>query len=124
MSAQNRDSNRYHLFFFPGVSREEQAIQAESSPANGGQVKENKAEQYGSLAVVLNRPKSSGSVRHEVGKGHLSRQQESYRNGEQPDADCQTAEELQYTREPAQRQELNGVASQQSKQLSSTMLPE
>src|SRR2546423_11058502 len=70
-------------------------IQAPGPGPRGGEIEPGEAEQHGGVSLIEHRPEAVWRVAQEIGDGHLARQNESHRPGEQADQEKQAAARLQ-----------------------------
>ena len=91
---------------------EENVVQGQSAGARRHQQQKDEAEEGRPLTSVEDGPESPGEVGKEVGKGHLSAEEEGDGTGEQASGDKEGAEKLQDSGKPSQLQEARGVPLQ------------
>jgi hypothetical protein len=76
------------------------AIEAPWASTVCGEEQEDKAEQNGRLAVVLNWPEASRLVELEVGHGHLARENEGHQPRKEAGQNERAADQLEHTADP------------------------
>src|SRR5438309_1821560 len=84
-------------------------IQAPWPRPGGGDVEPNKAEQDGGMPLVQHRPKAMWRMAQEIRDGHLARDDEGDRPGEQSEQQEQAAECLEGSRDAGQRRDRRGA---------------
>jgi hypothetical protein len=80
-------------------------VDAPGAAAGDGEIQEDEAIEDGRVATVEYGEKTARGVRHEIGEGHFTRQDEGHRPGEQADQHQQAAEQFQHARQPRQREQ-------------------
>src|SRR5438874_3981819 len=84
-------------------------IQAPWPRPGGGDVEPNEAEQDGGMPLVQHRPKAMWRMAQEIRDGHLARDDEGDRPGEQSEQQEQAAECLEGSRDAGQRRDRRGA---------------
>src|SRR5205814_478633 len=84
-------------------------IQAPGPGPRGGEVEPGEAEQDGGVSLIEHRPEAVWRVAQEIRDGHLARQNERHRPGEQSDEEEQAAERLEGSGDPGQRHGRRGA---------------
>src|SRR5437868_9702589 len=76
-----------------GSSSKQQSIDAPTSWTGEEDKQKDKAVDYGRLAMILNREKAAGGVRHEVAHGHFAAGDKASDTGQEANSDKQSASE-------------------------------
>ena len=94
-----------------------QSVDAESPRAARGDEQEDEAEKDCRLAAVLNRPRSTGLMRQEVGKRHLTACDERGRHGEKSGYHERAADDLDDSGQAESRHQVDLLAAQHAELL-------
>src|SRR6266516_4083296 len=84
-------------------------IQAPGPRPRGGEIEPDKAEQDSGVSLIEHRPEAVWRVTQEIRDGHLARQNEGHRPGEQSAEEKQAAERLEGSGDPGQRHDRCGA---------------
>src|SRR5689334_22160957 len=89
----------------------DQRVNAPGPCPGGGEEEPDEAEQNGRVAAVQHGPETVRSVPMKVRNGHLARDQERDRPGEEPDQEQSTAERLDQPSDPGERADRDGPST-------------
>jgi hypothetical protein len=83
-----------------------QTVDAQRACSSSSEIEEYETVNHGQLTMILQGPKSVGSVGHEIGEGHFPRQDEGRRPRQEPNKNKRAAHEFQNGGQTHQRQEV------------------